>query len=772
MSHQILLGLPWLRTHEPSVSWGTGDITRWGSSCHETCLKTIQPIRRPPVPESLPGLPSAYWSFVDVFDKKESEVLPPHRPYDCAIDLLPGTTPPRGRIYPLSPAETRAMSTYITESLAKGFIRRSSSPAGAGFFFVKKKEGDLRPCIDYRGLNLITVKNKYPLPLIPELFDRLRGARVFTKLDLRGVYNLVRIRSGDEWKTAFNTRDGHYEYCVMPFGLCNAPAVFQELVNDVFRDLLYVCVVVYLDDILVFSPDLQTHRENVQQVLQRLRENRLYAKYEKCVFEQSSLPFLGYLITDTGLQMDPKKVSSVLNWPPPSGLKAIQRFLGFANYYRQFIPHFSALTAPLSALTKKGANPKDWSPAADAAFGSLKRAFASSPVLHRPELNRQFTLEVDASSSGAGAVLMQKSSSGKMDDFYIQKHGTAIGSNVAPAYANLFMDYFEGRFVYSYPAFDELAFLCARYIDDIFCIWQGDLESLLLFDDHLNNVWPELKFTLSHHQREINFLDTYIKKDIVGNLSSDLYRKPTDRNCMLLYSSCHPKSTKNSLPRSQFARVTRIVSDDNTREQRLEEMSNRFVERNYPITLLKTEREKLSSTTPSEIDTATVERIPFVHTYHPSMPKIYNIINRHWPLLKKAYPEIGPFILPPIMCKKRPQNIKDSLVKADIGSDKKNVQTLLAPKRTEDSITHCYTLILKPTDVNKPPRLLDKCSLYVTLFTYCKPKGPRVIKLSQFNRTNCNNNSFASTSKGLHSATTIIILSWVDFLTISVSKNP
>ncbi|KAM4017573.1 uncharacterized protein ACNLHF_007193 isoform 1-T3 [Anomaloglossus baeobatrachus] len=257
-----------------------------------------------------------------------------------------------------------------------------------------------------------------------------------------------------------------------------------------------------------------------------------------------------------------------------------------------------------------------------------------------------------------------------------------MGSNVAPAYANLFMDYFEGRFVYSYPAFDELAFLWARYIDDIFCIWQGDLESLLLFDDHINKVWPELKFTLNHHQEEISFLDTYIKKDTMGNLSSDLFRKPTDRNCMLLYSSCHPKSTKNSLPRSQFARVTRIVSDENTREQRLEEMSNRFIERNYPITLLKTERERLSFTTPSGIDTATVERIPFVHTYHPSMPKIYNIINRHWPLLKKAYPEIGPFILPPIMCKKRPQNIKDSLVKADIGSDKKNVQTLLAPKRT------------------------------------------------------------------------------------------
>ncbi|XP_073522176.1 uncharacterized protein [Phyllobates terribilis] len=301
---------------------------------------------------NLPGLPIPYWSYADVFNKKEAETLPPHRPYDCPIDLLPGTSPPRGRIYPLSAAETRSMSEYIEENLARGFIRKSTSPAGAGFFFVKKKDGSLRPCIDYRGLNQITVKNKYPLPLIPELFDRLRGARIFTKLDLRGAYNLVRIRQGDEWKTAFNTRDGHYEYLVMPFGLCNAPAVFQELVNDIFRDLLYSCVVVYLDDILVFSPDLQTHRRDVRQVLLRLRQNHLYAKYEKCLFEQTSLPFLGYIISQTGLQMDPEKLSAIEKWPRPEGLKAIQRFMGFANYYRLFIPHFASRPAPISALTR------------------------------------------------------------------------------------------------------------------------------------------------------------------------------------------------------------------------------------------------------------------------------------------------------------------------------------------------------------------------------------------------------------------------------------
>ncbi|XP_041423615.1 protein cordon-bleu [Xenopus laevis] len=197
----------------------------------------------------------------------------------------------------------------IQENLQRGFIRPSTSPAGAGFFFVEKKDGGLRPCIDYRGLNKITVKNRYLLPLIAELFDQLKGAKIFSKLDLRGAYNLIRIREGDEWKTAFNTRDGHYEYLVMPFGLCNAPAFFQEFVNDVFRDLLGRFVVVYLDDILIFSKDLESHRSQVKEVLSRLRKNSLFAKLEKCVFEVSKIPFLGYIISPEGFEMDPVKVS-------------------------------------------------------------------------------------------------------------------------------------------------------------------------------------------------------------------------------------------------------------------------------------------------------------------------------------------------------------------------------------------------------------------------------------------------------------------------------
>ncbi|XP_053575173.1 uncharacterized protein LOC128664360, partial [Bombina bombina] len=239
------------------------------------------------------------------------------------------------------------------DNLARGFIRPSSSPVGAGFFFVGKKDGGLRPCIDYRGLNQITIKNSYPLPLIPELFTSLQGATIFTKLDLRGAYNLIRIRKGDEWKTAFNTRFWHYEYLVMPFGLCNAPAVFQHFVNEIFRDFLNIFVIIYLDDILIFSQNHQDHVHHVKKVLQRLREFHLFAKLEKCSFHQKSIPFLGYVISASGFEMDPTKLSAILDWPRPDSLKALQRFLGFANYYRKFIKNFATITSPLTALLKQ-----------------------------------------------------------------------------------------------------------------------------------------------------------------------------------------------------------------------------------------------------------------------------------------------------------------------------------------------------------------------------------------------------------------------------------
>lgn len=269
----IILGLPWLRRHNPDINWRMGQIVKWKDTCFSECITPISPLSVRSVTVSEVNcdinIPPEYSDLSLAFSKTEATKLPPHRSYDCAIDLLPGTTPPRGRIFPLSKPETEAMEKYINEELKKGFIRPSTSPASAGFFFVKKKDVGLRPCIDYRGLNEITVKFRYSLPLVPAALEQLRTAKYYTKLDLRSAYNLIRIRQGDEWKSGFSTSTGHYEYLVMPFGLVNSPSVFQSFVNDIFRDLLNRIVIVYIDDILVYSDTLEEHIHHVRTVLKR-----------------------------------------------------------------------------------------------------------------------------------------------------------------------------------------------------------------------------------------------------------------------------------------------------------------------------------------------------------------------------------------------------------------------------------------------------------------------------------------------------------------------
>ncbi|KAG5848674.1 hypothetical protein ANANG_G00101330 [Anguilla anguilla] len=383
----------------------------WSPFCHTHCLRSAQRfLPSPPVPQEeypdLSSVPPEYLDLWTVFSKSRATSLPPHHPYDCSIDLLPGTSPPR--LYSLSPPEVEAMNKYISESLAAGIICPSSSPAGAGFFFVGKKDGSLRPCIDYRDLNEITIKNRYPLPLMSSAFELLQGATVFTKLDLRSAYLLVRIREGDEWKTAFNTPTGHYEYLVMPFGLTNAPAMFQALVNDILRDMVNRFVFVYIDDILIFSKSVQEHVQHVRRVLQRLLENQLYVKAEKCAFHQESVSFLGFIIFAGGIQMDGGKVRVVSEWPIPKTRKDLQMFLGFANFYGRFVRDYSKVAAPLTALTST-ATKFHWTDIANQAFNELKRRFTIAPILTPADPTRQFIVEVDAFDVGVGAVLSQRS---------------------------------------------------------------------------------------------------------------------------------------------------------------------------------------------------------------------------------------------------------------------------------------------------------------------------------------------------------------------------
>ena len=355
-------------------------------------------------PVDLSYIPAEYHEYADVFSKKKADTLAPHRPYDLKINLEEGTSPPWGPIYSLSATELQALREFLDEHLPIGFIRPSRSSHGAPVLFVRKKDGSLRLCVDFRGLNKITKKDRYPLPLISDLLDSPRKARIYSKIDLRHAYHLVRIAEGDEWKTAFRTRYGSFEWLVMPFGLTNAPASFQRFMNDIFGDMLDKSVLVYLDDILIYSDDIDQHRHHVREVLSRLRKHGLYAREDKCEFHKTQVEFLGYILSEHGLEMAQDKIETIQNWPEPRKVKDIQSFLGFANFYRRFIKNYSAITVPLTRLTRKGA-PWHFTEECREAFNFLKKAFTSAPILSHWIPGKPIVVETDASDYALAAIM-------------------------------------------------------------------------------------------------------------------------------------------------------------------------------------------------------------------------------------------------------------------------------------------------------------------------------------------------------------------------------
>jgi hypothetical protein len=288
---------------------------------------------------------------------------------------MSGVAPPAKAPYRMNHEELKELKVQLEELLAKGYIKPSKSPYGAPVLFVHKKDGTLRMCVDYRSLNKATVKNRYPLPRIDDLFDCLSGAKVFSKIDLRSGYYQIRIAEGDKEKTVCCTRYGSYEFLVMPFGLTNAPATFCTLMNDIFREWLDDFVVIYIDDILIYSGSLEEHAEHLCKVFQRLRENKLYTKLEKCEFKVTEVDFLRHKITQEGLKMDDHKVKVILEWEPPKSVPVLKSFLGLAFYYRKFIKNFVKITAPLTNLLKKSAMTYEWEGTCDEAFETLKGIF-------------------------------------------------------------------------------------------------------------------------------------------------------------------------------------------------------------------------------------------------------------------------------------------------------------------------------------------------------------------------------------------------------------
>jgi hypothetical protein len=407
----IILGLPWLRKHNPTINWKENRVSFSSEYCAKKCLdtsphavtisedKATQEYFRKVPEEELPEeaasismvdeetfdiecgegaagtltldgidqvldawelyhviatdhvegetlrkeaakkattpketIPPVYQGYLHLFDQKDPTELPPHRNHDHHIPLIEDKTPPFEAIRALDEKKLRALKEYIETNLKIGRIRPSKSPAGAPIHFALKKDGSLRLCVDYRGLNAITVKDRMPLPLISEALDRLVHAKIFTKLDIKDAYHNLRIAKGDEWKTAFRTKYGLFEYLVMPFGLTNAPASFQRWVNEILSEYLDVFCVAYLDDILIFSETMEEHHKHVKLVLQKMEEADLILKVSKCEFHTDRTEYVGYVISQSGIQMDHEKVRTVAEWREPTNVKGVQSFLGFANF--------------------------------------------------------------------------------------------------------------------------------------------------------------------------------------------------------------------------------------------------------------------------------------------------------------------------------------------------------------------------------------------------------------------------------------------------------
>lgn len=438
--YSVVLSRHWLDEHNPSIDWPVPSISfpKCGDECIAkncdstemiNCINsnTVTPSNSTPLyfnttiisptqnfgqTKTLPIIPKEYEAFKDVFDDQKARRLPPHRPgFDAYIELKdPTDLPPIRPIIPLSREKDSFLKKCLDEEVEKGNITQKDSPIATSVFLVSKAGGGWRPCVNYVELNKRTKRILTPLPRIDEIIDRMHGAKTWTKIDLQAAFNQLRMKEGEEWKTSFRCKYGQYESLVMGFGTTNAPSFFQKWMNHIFRDLLDVCVVVYLDDICIFSENPTIHTKHVSEVLKRLEDNNLFAKLSKCIFGAREIEFLGFRLGVDGLSMNPQKVEAIRNWPIPKNVTDVLSFLGFIGFYRRFIQGFAKIATGLTNLLRKDVE-FTFGLEAKNAFEALKAAACTAPILRHVDLNLPFTMETDASDFAMGAVLLQQPAS-------------------------------------------------------------------------------------------------------------------------------------------------------------------------------------------------------------------------------------------------------------------------------------------------------------------------------------------------------------------------
>ena len=436
------------------------------------------------VPSSLPpAVTNILQEFADVFPQDVPPGLPPIRGIEHQIDLIPGASLPNHAPYRTNPEETKEIMRQVQELLDKGYIRESLSPCAVPIILVPKKDGTSRMCVDCRGINNITIRYRHPIPRLDDMLDELSGSTIFSKVDLRSGYHQIRMKLGDEWKTAFKTKFGLYEWLVMPFGLTNAPSTFMRLMNEVLRAFIGRFVVVYFDDILIYSRSLEEHLEHLRAVFIALRDARLFGNLGKCTFCTDRVSFLGYVVTPQGIEVDKAKIEAIESWPQPKTVTQVRSFLGLAGFYRRFVRDFSTIAAPLNELTKKDV-PFLWGTAQEEAFTVLKDKLTHAPLLQLPDFNKTFELECDASGIGLGGVLLQD---GKPVAYFSEKlSGPSL----------------------NYSTYDKELYALVRTLET----WQHYLwpKEFVIHSDHesLKHIKSQAKLN-RRHAKWVEFIETF-----------------------------------------------------------------------------------------------------------------------------------------------------------------------------------------------------------------------------------------------------------------------